>query len=260
MGEDPTKWKVHGVGHSSKFKSATVRDKVVKSHMSPKLGPGAYMGHTEYQHQPAVAPFHTKSARFRPPPRGVADSDEVVNARGPGTYITHETWDSQPNLVSFCSMEERGGSKAKIKPSTPEALGPGSYVGHSTYNVSSSYGPDIAFNSKEERMKEKGRTIGETQDHVRGRGPGTYSGHSDWEVRPNIAPFNSRLSRSKSEGSKLRRPNSTLGPGCYKGHDTYEGRQGLTGFGSKTNRFANPGKQKPSADMGPGYYLGHMTY
>lgn len=260
MAADPTKWQVNGSGHSSQFVSKTSRDKANKHWMPETLGPGTYAGHSDYKHQPASAPFHARTPRFRPRPRGVAESEDAVAARGPGRYVVHEDWKVQPNHAPFLQREERG--KLKHSGSTPTTLGPGTYRGHDEYGTTQSASNHVGFLTKQDRMKVPTRTIGETEDHLRARGPGVYRGHDAWDSQANHAPFNQKSRRGSAEKSSSS-PN--LGPGSYVAHSDYETQKNAVPFNCRQERMKPPARTIGETyehvnARGPGTYKGHDNW
>lgn len=214
MGSDPDKWQVEGGGHSSKFLSKTDRSKV-KAVTSTELGPGTYTLPDEYtSYQPAHVPFNSRTSRFKPPPRAIGETPDLMAGRGPGQYDAPDTWKSQSSHAPFGQQSARFRNLHGEK--TAETIGPGKY------HLSSEFDPRtqnaVGFISKVERMAPTGY---HTDMRRRSKlGPGYYGTPDPWAVPTNHAPFNSsRSDRFANPGRH--RSNSALGPGSYKGHKSY---------------------------------------
>lgn len=253
MGSDPTKWQVEGGGHSSKFLSKTDRTKV-KTVTSTELGPGTYTLPDEYtSHQPAHVPFNSRTSRFKPPPRAIGETPDLMAGRGPGQYDAPDTWKSQPNHAPFGQQSARFRNLHGEK--TAETIGPG------TYHLSSEFDPRtqnaVGFISKVERMAKAGE---KTSNEL---GPGTYHLSSEFDPRTqNAVGFISKVERMAPTGyhTDMRR-RSKLGPGYYGTPDPWAVPTNHAPFNSsRSDRFANPGRHRSNSALGPGSYGGHKSY
>lgn len=252
MAADPNKWQVHGGGYCSNFVSKTDRSKI-KTVTSTELGPGTYSQPEEYL-APAHVPFNTKTDRFRPPPRAIGETPELLSGRGPGQYDAPDEWKVQPNHAPFAQRSER--TLARTKTATPDKLGPGCYKRHEDWNSQISNAP---FGQKSERFR---NLHGEKTTGT--LGPGCYPVHlvNEFEKRtPNAVGFISKVERMTSTGAHTdMRRRSKLGPGYYGGPEPWAAPTNHAPFNSHSDRFAVAGRPRSNSALGPGSYGGHKSY
>eukprot|EP00928_Gymnodinium_smaydae_P049380 TRINITY_DN33125_c0_g1_i1.p1 TRINITY_DN33125_c0_g1~~TRINITY_DN33125_c0_g1_i1.p1 ORF type:complete len:263 (-),score=26.75 TRINITY_DN33125_c0_g1_i1:241-1029(-) len=156
------------------------------------VGPGSYIGHTEFAAKklPKDAAFGGKCGRSPPDVGQVRAGREL----GPGSYVAHETYASKP-CGKDVAFGGRGGRSALDLGSVKAGrqLGPGAYLAHIAH-ASKATDRAVAFGGRAGRQSLEFVEGQFKHDHA--LVAGSYVGHRDWTAtRKNKASFGSTVPR-----------------------------------------------------------------